>query len=211
MAANMKRAVIFLNGNLSDLTLVKQYINKSTLLIGCDGGTRHILELGLQPDVVIGDLDSFRPEEISSDHQPKYITCPTDKDFTDSEFAIRYAIENGYQEVILAGALGDRLDHLLGNIFLLDKFADSKIKIIEGHQEAYIVRAQAEISGHKGDTISFIPILGNPKVSSTGGLKYDLNKYQLSLKGNTGISNVLTRQSTTITVTKGTILVIHQL
>jgi len=209
----MKRAIIFLNGNLSDLTLVKQYINKHSLLIGCDGGTRHILELGLQPDVVIGDLDSFRPEEISSDHQPKYVTCPTDKDFTDSEFAIRYAQQAGYRHIILAGALGDRLDHLLGNIFLLNKdgFANLKLKIIEGNQEAYIVRGQTRINGQKGDTISFIPIAGKPQVKTTGGLKYDLNEYTLSLQGNTGISNILTRKSTEITVTKGSILVIHQL
>src|ERR1700689_2256058 len=164
LAANMKRAIIFVNGNLSNLTRVKQYINKSTLLIGCDGGTRHILGLGLQPDIVIGDLDSFRPEEITSDHQPKYITCPTEKDFTDSEFAIRYAEAASYRDIILVGALGYRLDHLLGNIFLLDKFSDLQIKIVEGHQEAYIVRGHAKITGHKDDTISFIPIVGNPKV-----------------------------------------------
>jgi thiamine pyrophosphokinase len=207
------RAVIFLNGDLSDLSRIKKYIAADTLLIGCDGGTRHILEFGLKPDVIIGDFDSFKASEIPPGLKPKLVSYPTNKDFTDSEAAIRYAAETGCRDIILAGTLGSRLDHMLGNIFLLnkDEFAKLKIKIIEGGQEAYIVRGKARINGKTGDTISFIPIAGNPTVRTTDGLKYDLNRYTLSLQGNTGISNVLTRQTVNITVTKGAILVIHQL
>ena len=216
-------AVIFLNGDLSDLSRIKKYITTNTLLIGCDGGTPHILALGHKPDVIIGDFDSLAgflvPKTIKPDGQPTtvdditYIRYPTDKEFTDSELAIRYAARAGCRDIVLAGALGSRLDHLLGNIFLLNKreFAKLRIKIIEGRQEAYSVRGQVRITGKKGDTISFIPISGNPQIKTTGGLQYDLNKYTLSLQGNTGISNVLTRKSTTINVTNGAILVIHQL
>jgi thiamine pyrophosphokinase len=207
------RAVIFLNGDLSDTTRIKKYLAAGTLLIGCDGGTQHILELGRKPDVIIGDFDSFKPGEIPPGIEPEYVRYPADKDFTDSEAAIRYAARAGCRDIILAGTLGSRLDHLIGNIFLLNKreFAKLKLRIIEGNQEAYIVRGQARIIGRRGDTISFIPITGTPQVKTTGGLKYDLNKYKLSLQGNTGISNVLLRKTTDITVTKGAVLVIHQL
>jgi thiamine pyrophosphokinase len=203
------KAVIFLNGGLADLSRVKKHLGGNSLLIGCDGGTGHILALGYKPDVVIGDFDSFT---ASAGGGTTYIRYPADKDFTDSELAVRYAAKAGCREIILAGLLGDRLDHLLGNIFLLNKreFAKIKLKIIEGNQEAYVVRGHAKIDGQKGDIISFMPIDGHPEVQTTGGLKYDLGKHKLSRQGNLGISNVLLRQTVEITVSKGSLLVIHQ-
>jgi thiamine pyrophosphokinase len=173
--------------------------------------------------VIIGDFDSIGqdglPHDIPPDGAPviikdvTYVRYPTDKDYTDSELAIKYAAQAGCWEVILAGSLGTRLDHLLGNIYLLNKpaFAKLKIKIIEGEQEAYLVRDAARIHGKKGDTISFMPFSGKPVAQTDGGLKYDLSKYQLSMQGNMGISNVLLRPVVNIEVTGGTLLVIHQL
>jgi thiamine pyrophosphokinase len=209
----ISRAVILLSGNLSDVESVRQYVDRDTLLIGCDGGTRHILNLGLKPHVVIGDFDSYTSPMSDSDNGTEYIRYPKDKDITDSELAIRYAIERGCNDIILAGLLGDRVDHLLGNILLLTKrsFANVALKIIAGNQEIYLIRAQqVNISGKKGDTISFIPIKGRAKVSRAVGLKYDLSKYELSLQGNQGISNVLTRATAEVTVAKGPLLVIHE-
>ena len=209
-----KKAVIFLNGDRTDLSRVKKYTDKDTLIIGADGGTNHILKLGLKPDVVIGDLDSFNviARERSDRSNPvKYIRYPRDKDFTDGELAIVYAKENGYKEIIVMGLLGTRVDHTLGNIFLLLKkdFETLKIKIVEGNQEMYLVRKKATIFGKKGETISVIPIAGEVGETASKGLKYNLNEYKLSLQGNQGISNILTKDTAEITVKKGILLIIH--
>lgn len=203
------RAVILLNGNKSDVAGIRRYIDDDTLLIGCDGGTNHLHELGLKPHIVIGDFDSYAPQK--QDDGVEYIHYPSDKDLTDSELAIRYAIKRGCKEVIVAGLLGNRVDHLLANTLLLTKraFASVDLKIIEGNQEIYLLRGDATIHGKKGDTISFIPIKGTAKVSQTSGLKYDLSKYKLSLQGNQGISNVLTKNTAEVSVVKGSLLVIH--
>lgn len=209
MKAKSKRAVIFLNGNLSEPAAVKPYINSKTMLIACDGGLRHLQALRLKPDVIIGDFDSVG-------HLPEgpgitQVRYPADKDATDSELAVRYAMEAGCGEVILTGFLGDRVDHMLANTFLLSNpdFAGIDLKVIDGGQEIYAVRDQAIIRGHVGDTISFLPVSGKSTVKSSGGLKYDLNDYVLSPAGNQGISNVLTREQVEVNITQGMVLVVH--
>jgi thiamine pyrophosphokinase len=210
MSISHTKAIIFLNGDRTDLSQVKTYIDKQTLLIGCDGGTDHILALGYKPHVVIGDFDSLSDPTITI-KGVTYVHYPADKDFTDSELAIRYAAKLGYREIILAGVLGTRLDHLIGNIYLLIKpeFSKLNIKIIEGNQVIYLIHADIRISGKKGDIISFIPIKRNTQVKSTVGLKYDLAKYQLSPRGNLGISNVFTSNIAEVNIKKGILLVVH--
>ncbi|MDZ7586159.1 MAG: thiamine diphosphokinase, partial [Patescibacteria group bacterium] len=60
----MKRAVIFINGEMADLSRLK--LVKNDFLIGVDGGAMHILKLGLKPDLIIGDLDSIKaiPKDV---------------------------------------------------------------------------------------------------------------------------------------------------
>lgn len=215
----MKKAVIFLNGDRTDISAVKQYIDDKTLIIGVDGGTNHILKLGLKPNVVIGDFDSFEePKNVTARERSdrgnlvEYIRYPRDKDFTDGELAIEYAIKKGCKEITVFGLLGSRVDHVLGNILLLLKkeYAETSIKIIEGNQEIYIIRNDAVIHGKKGDTISFMPIDGVVQSTKTSGLKYPLENYQLSIQGNRGISNLLTKDTAAITLKKVVLLVIHQ-
>jgi len=210
MSSGHRQAVIFLNGDRTDLSGVKPYIDGRTLLVGCDGGTRHILALGYKPSAVIGDFDSY--EQPDDTNGTVYVRYPADKDYTDAELAVRYAAEQGCRRIILAGVLGTRLDHLLGNILLLvkDEFAPLDIKIIEGDQEIYLIRGQARINGTAGDIISFIPINGPVEVSRSTGLKYDLSRHDLSPQANLGVSNILTEPVAEVRLKTNVLLVVHQ-
>lgn len=205
----MNRAVIFLNGDCADLTHIKSYIDSKTLLIGCDGGSKHITALGYKPYAIVGDFDSFDKSLLREDIE--IIEHPEDKDYTDSEAAIRYAIKQGAGEVILVALLGRRVDHMLGNIYLLNKqdFVGIKLKIIEGNQEIYMITGKVIIKGKKGDAISFIPVFGDVKAEFSSGLKYDLAKYTLSLQGNTGISNEMISDMAEIDLENQKLVVIH--
>jgi len=218
-----KSAIIFLNGEPTDATHLGEYLDNGALLIGTDGGTRHILNLGLVPNVIIGDFDSLPRSTVIGALPPNgqetvidgtaYVRYPLDKDYTDAELAIRYAAQAGCTDIILTGALGGRLDHLLGNVLLLSKreFAAIQLKIIEDDQEVFIIRGHTSVPGKKDDAISFIPITGYPRVASCSGLKYDLSNYRLSRQGNLGISNVMLGPTAEIVMAQGLLLVIHQL
>jgi thiamine pyrophosphokinase len=206
-----KRAVIFLHGNLSDAGRIGGYIDKNTLLIGCDGGTKRLVDMGYRPAVIIGDFDSLPGGLPTGDAE--LARYPADKDHTDAELAVRYAVRQGCDEIIITGLLGDRLDHLIANILLLarEDFAAANLKIIEGRQAVYLINRNAVITGQAGDTISFIPLKGDARVSRSSGLKYDLSRHELSWQHNIGISNVLTGPRAEITVVKGPLLVVHRL
>ena len=210
-----KKAVVFLNGDLADLSRIPQHINKKTLLVGCDGGTAHILSLGLTPHVVIGDFDSISPKVVRALKHKKveYFRYPTDKLFTDSELGVTLAMKRGCKEIILAGVRGTATDHFLGNIFMLakKKFASLDIKIIEGREEILLVRTRVRIKGKKGDDLSLIAIGQDAKGVSTKGLFYPLKNATLKSGTAQGIRNKLTGTHAEITVRKGPLLVIHRL
>jgi thiamine pyrophosphokinase len=220
-----KKAVVFCNGDLADLSRVRKHIDKKTLLIGCDGGTAHILSLGLTPHVVIGDFDSISAKTIRAlssgggsasrgeGRQIEYIQYPTDKLYTDSELGLTLAVERGCKEIILAGVRGTATDHLLGNIFMLakKKFAAFKIMIVEGREEMMVVRKHIRIAGSKGDDLSLIAIGADASGVSTKGLFYPLKNAVLTSGTAQGIRNKMTATHAEITLKKGTLLVIHRL
>ena len=208
--AKVRAAIIFLNGTPVAAERLKPYLRSKPLLIGCDGGTRQLIALGLTPDAIIGDFDSWPDDDLEGVTAVRY---PVDKDHTDGELAIQYARMAGCQEIILVGALGGRLDHLLGHLLLLNKreFRALSLKIIDDTQEAFLIRKTAQVQGKKGDIVSFMPLNGPVKVVSCRGLRYPLSNYRLSPQANMGISNVMTAQSAEIVLSHGTLLVIHQL
>ncbi len=218
----MKRAVIFVNGNLSDLSRAKNIITKEDCLIATDGGVKYILKLGLIPQIIIGDFDST-PLSIQKklkkmckgliNQTPTLIKYPTKKDKTDFELAIDYCLEKKFKEIIILGILGDRIDHFIANIFLLAKIQTEnksiKIKIIEGKKEIYILDKKIVINGQIGDEVSIIPLNDKLEGVTTEGLYYRLIDHTLFFGSTKGISNVLTKNSAKIKVKNGVALVVH--
>lgn len=211
----MKRAVIFVNGNLSNIDQAKNIIKKDDRLIAADGAVGHIIKLGLIPSVIIGDMDSISPNLLEQSHLSPTILIkyPTKKDKTDFELAVDYCLESKFEEIIIFGVFGDRIDHFIGNILLMAKVQNEKrsikIKIIEDKKEIYILTEKIEISGQVGDELSIIPISSKLEGIITSGLEYKLDNETLSLGSTRGISNVFNSSLITIKVRKGVALVIH--
>lgn len=211
----MKRAVIFVNGNLSNLSQVKKIIKKDDFLIASDGAVEHILKLGLTPKIIIGDLDST-PSNLQKELKNlkiQFIKYPRKKDKTDFELTVDYCLENKFQEIIIFGVLGDRIDHFIANILLITKIQTKnrsiKIMIIEDKKEVFVLNEKIEIRGQIGDELSIIPINSILEGVVTTGLEYRLNDETL-LRGSTrGISNVFNNNLITVKIKKGIALVIH--
>ena len=214
----MKRAIVFVNGNLSDLSQVKKIIAKEDYLIAVDGGVKYILKLGLTPQIIIGDFDST-PKNIlkkigrtQRSAPTKIIKYPREKDKTDFELVIDYCLEKKLKEIIILGIFGDRIDHFVANILLLSKIQienkSIKIKIVEGNKEMYILNKKIVINGHIGDELSIIPINKLEGVT-TEGLSYRLIDYTLPFGTTRGISNVMNNNVAKITVRNGVALVVY--
>jgi thiamine pyrophosphokinase len=208
------RAVIFVNGLISDYQPVEAWLRPADLLIGADGGTLHCLALGRQPHAVIGDLDSLSPELVRQlGAQGVWIERhPPEKDETDLDLAIHYALGQGAQEIVLLGALGGRLDQMLGNVLLLTR-PEWRVPIIlaDGNQQAQMVRAGERLTlvAPVGNTVSIVPISHQVTGITYHGMVYPLANATLALGSTQGISNVVAQAPATIQITSGLLLVIQ--
>lgn len=200
------KTVIFLNGNINNYDFYKPIIGKNDYIICADGGYRHALNLGITPDIVVGDMDSAG---IALDGLNTEI-YPTEKDLTDGEIAVRHAVDKtDCDDIIILGGIGDRFDHTLCNVFLLKIISDAGKKgvIINETNEIYMTSSQITLTGMPGDTVSIIPIVKANGIM-TQNLKYALDNFNLEFGTSRGISNIMLKELCTITVDDGLLVVI---
>ena len=205
--------LIFANGDLFPGDWLAPFLDDATQLIGADGGTRHILALGLVPDLVIGDLDSLEKVEVEA-LRARGVTIdvyPVAKDETDMELALRYAASRDDTPIVILGGLGGRLDQTLANILLLAHplLVGRKVLLAAANETAWLVTAATEIQGRPGDRISLIPLGGDVQVQRTTGLAWPLNDETLSFGPARGISNRMTAAVATVVLDRGSLLCIH--
>lgn len=196
------RAVIIGNGDIKNYDYIKNKINNSDFIICADGGYNHAVKLGIEPDVLIGDFDSA----IGFESVKNRIEYPARKDYTDGELAVMYAADRGYEDIILIAMTGNRLDHTMTDIFLLDRC--KKGILIDDNNEIYLLKDRLSVNGRKGQTLSIIPINGDACGVTTSGLEYPLDNEILYFGSSRGISNVMLEDKCEITINSGKALVI---
>jgi thiamine pyrophosphokinase len=210
----MARLIIFANGFLPDLESARRLIQPGDVLYAADGGTRHALAFGLVPSVVIGDLDSLTlgDRKALDAGGVEILQYPHDKNETDLELALHYAIQVGQREILIIGALGGRFDQALGNLSLLSdpRLSTCDIRIDDGVEEACFTRNHFEVHGRPADIVSLIPWGAEVTGVSTEGLRWPLRNETLFPDSTRGISNELLDETASITVGTGLLLIVHR-
>ena len=209
-----QKIVLFANGELPKPKILAKKLGEADFLIAVDGGLNHMIALDLEPDLIIGDLDSI-DEDILQHYQKKKTKIqkhPADKDQNDLELAIQTAIEMNPQTIWIVAALGNRIDQTLANIFLLtrDDLRSIDTRLVDGEREVFLIREHATLSGEPGQLVSLVPINGPVEGVTTEGLKFPLNNETLYPDQTRGISNRLTDSSARITIKNGLLLCIHK-
>lgn len=106
-----KRAVVF--SAVPVESEMAAYVQPGDFIVACDAGYRNAAKLGVRPDLIVGDFDSAPQPETDRET----IVLPHVKDDTDTQFAARWLVEHGYEEVTLLGALGgSRIEHMFANV-----------------------------------------------------------------------------------------------
>ncbi len=212
----MIHALIFANGHMIAPPGLVELATSADLIIAADGGTHNCLEAGFQPSVIIGDLDSLTAGEVSDFRKGgvQIISYPAQKDETDLELAVSYALNQSVQEAVILGALGDRWDMTLANILLLAQphFHSIALRLLDGSQELtlHYPGAAWQVSGERGDTVSLIPFQGDATGITTLGLEYPLNHETLHFGSPRGVSNVLLQQPAEVSFEQGLLICIVQ-
>lgn len=209
------KALIFANGKPKQGSMVRRALDEANgaLVVAADGGTRIAWRFGLQPHAVLGDMDSLSESEIAKlqQHGAKILQYPAEKNETDLELALLYAVEQGATWIRVLGAIGGRFDQMLANVYLLALPALEKVDValVARKQLIRLLRAgEHEIKGQVGDTVSLIPISGDVRVT-TKNMKYPLRDETLHFGPARGISNVLEKPSAFVKVADGVLIMVH--
>lgn len=206
---------IIANGKIDDFNKIKNSVLSSDLIIAADGGCKYCLNNNITPHLLIGDFDSLSQKEIDIVAQKGTIIekHPKKKDETDLELAINYAVRKQANEIFIYGGLGYRWDMTIANILLLanENYKNIKISLLDNNTKISVIQSETiySIKGDPGDIISLIPLRGDTKDITTKGLEYSLNNEPLFFGATRGVSNKMTTNLATISITSGLLLCVH--
>ena len=211
----MPRTFIFANGELNPPLPTSDTFTGDSWIIAADGGASNCAKLGFMPHTIIGDFDSLDPLEVEALQKKgvNVIRHPAQKDETDLELALLYAIQQGSSEIVILGALGDRIDMTLANLMLLTHPAYKlfRLSLVDGNQEVRILRGGQNIQlyGKPGDTISLIPLSPTATGITTHALEYAMSEGTLTQGSPRGVSNVMLGELCYISLGEGILAVVH--
>lgn len=205
------KALIVLGGDAPGAALLARCARECDFSIAADRGLEAFDAAGIEPDFLLGDMDSVCPEVLQRyENRLPYKRLNCQKDDTDGEAALDCAIERGAKEIVFLGALGGRLDHALANLMLLVR-AHKKgafARILDEKVQIERVDCRSVLCGAKGHTVSLLP-LGSAQGVSLSGFFYPLERGMLSNDHTLGVSNVVTDDHAVITVEGGDLLLFH--
>lgn len=208
----MKQAIIVGGGPVSPEQLARELVARPDFLIAVDRGASLLRELGIIPDLLVGDMDSL--DRIDLD---RFLSArvpveryPAAKDQSDMELALNRALDAGVRRIRIFGGLGGRLDHTLGNLGLLVKTLEqgAEASLVDETHEITAVRRMAALKAKPGWAVSLIPWTGRVTGVTTSGLKYPLHGETLYSTGTRGIHNQFTAATARVKLKDGILLVV---
>jgi thiamine pyrophosphokinase len=198
------RALVIANGEPPSGSLLRELAGAADLVVGADGGGDTALERGVEPNFVVGDLDSLNAE-AKERLGPARLVRDTDPDRTDLQKAIEFAIARGCDEVDIAGASGGRADHALANLSVLFVYRErARLRLIDDFFEVSAIDGEATVEAPAGTLVSLVAI-GPATGVTTRGLRWDLENHTLTFSPY-GIHNEVARPPATVTVATGDVL-----
>ena len=203
----MKRCVIVGGADINNYGFIREKLCADDYVVFCDSGLKHLQHLHAKPSLIVGDFDSHDNPLLDTET----IVLPREKDDTDTVYAVKEAIKRGFDDFLLIGVAGARLDHTLGNVSVL-LYLDSLGKkgcIIDDYSEMEIVSERPVSICDKYSFFSLLNITGCAKGITINGAKYPLADAEISCEYQYGISNeVLPGEKAVVSIKCGKLLLI---
>ena len=234
--------IIVSGGNIqSDFALyfLKKNIEKAgrenIRLIAADRGLEFFLDYLILPDVVIGDFDSLSEDgknflEMQSEDIPyggmlewklqkgegkvvEVVRLRPEKDDSDTQSAMNYAIQNGAKEIVILGVTGNRVDHLMANfgLLILAQKQGAEVALADRYNYMKLISSGTILKKAEqfGKYVSFFPLGGDVTGLTLEGFKYPLDKYHLTTADSgLTVSNEISEEYAKVTYESGTLLII---
>ena len=202
-----RRCVIVGGADITNYEYIREQLRRDDFIIFCDCGLRHLRQLRAEPDLIVGDFDSHENPHLDVET----IVLPREKDDTDTVFAVKEAVRRGFDNFLLIGVVGARLDHTLGNVSIL-LYLDSigsKGRIIDDYSEMEIVSGSTAFIDDSWEFFSLLNITGCARGITITGAKYPLDDGEITCDYQYGISNeVIPGERAAVTLREGRLLLI---
>ena len=202
-----KRCVIVGGADIQNYAFIREKLCADDYVVFCDSGLKHLEHLQVLPSLIVGDFDSHENPHLDVET----IVLPCEKDDTDTVYAVKEAINRGFDDFLLIGVVGARLDHTLGNVSIL-LYLDSlgkKGSIIDDYSEMEIVSDEPGSICDQYSFFSLLNITGCAKGITITGAKYPLDGGEITCEYQYGISNeVLPGKTAQVAVASGKLLLI---
>lgn len=201
-----RQCVVFCAGEDGDIDFSP---SEQDFIICCDAGYAAAQRLGITPDLLIGDFDSYHgpfPDTVET------IRFPVKKDDTDSMLALREGIKRGYRHFTLLFALGGRLDHTIANLQILAFLEENGASgIIIGPRDTVrlLKNGTLDMPRREGYTLSIFAFGGDAMGVNLKGMAYPLSAATVTGAFPIGLGNHILAPIGSISVTAGTLLIIE--
>ncbi|MDO4475664.1 MAG: thiamine diphosphokinase [Lachnospiraceae bacterium] len=212
-----KKAVIISGGRIDrDFALRCLREEKESQIIAADRGLVFCRENGIRVDCIVGDFDSAGAqilEEYEQDEQVLIRRFQPEKDWTDTQIAVSLAAQRGCRDITILGGTGTRLDHVLGNIQVLNLLMQQGIeaRILDPYNRIRLIDGPLTLkkSEQWGSYVSLLSYDGPVRGLTLTGFKYGLEDFTLDCVGSLGISNEIEQEEAKIRFEEGILLVIE--
>ena len=206
----MKDTIIVSGGN------IQKNKTENTCLIAADRGVEFFMGTDLEPDVAVGDFDSLSAEGAKYMETLKHTEIrrlKPEKDDSDTQSAANYAIEQGTERIMILGATGNRIDHLMANfgLLMLGKTKQVQIVLVDAYNYMSLIESGMILKKEEqfGKYVSFFPIEGEVTGLTLKGFKYPLNSYTLKVEDSgLTVSNEISDPEAEVTFETGKLLMI---
>ncbi len=205
----MKRAFIYTGGNVW-VDKLDECPGEEDLIIAADAGLLTLQKLRLKPHILLGDFDSLGEPEVPDGCE--LLRVPAEKDDTDTQLAVRVALERGARELVIIGGLDGRLDHTLSSLAVLEDLNAKHVRcvITSGKNRARFLRNDSALILRSHFRYLSL-IAADPKVKGVTleGCKYPLKKATLTRLCQYAVSNEITGNCAFLDVRRGGVWVIE--
>lgn len=174
------KCVILANGRFPRHAFPLGLLKSAHTIIACDGAVNKLIEHGITPSFIVGDLDSVS-ERIKADFADCTFLNP-DQETNDLTKAVQFASERGFRSVTILGATGIREDHTLANISLLTQYhtAFESVEMVTDYGTFRAITSSTRFESYKKQKISIFSL--PPLVPVTvRNMKYPIENRELSV------------------------------
>ncbi len=172
-------------------------LSSGRFFVALDGACKFLRDLGIVPDVILGDMDSVDRDTLDYfEKMGSKIVVTPDQDFSDLEKGIMFCRKHGGRSINIFNACYGRMDHFIGNVFFLKKYHAVGCPIRMFTEQSCMLFLRDEIVDLHVIVGAKCGFFGLPRCTlSVSNVEYELNQKSLILGESESVANEFTSEN----------------